>query len=157
MESEKAQEEPDIRGEPGIRGRRWYPTDKQRATAKMLFGLGATMGQVAQYLGVGKGSVQRHLEEEFRWGYELANLRLYGALWDKAVNKKDTACLIFLAKNRLGMMDRPSLFGGVPVGQDPPAREELCIEVRYRYSTEPGALAPPPPERLALAAPASGK
>ena len=148
--SEEAPQQAPKRG----RGRpAWEPSEKERAVAMALFGLGATYAQVARHLKIGLSTAQAHLSAEFQEGYDLANLKLYGALWEKAVVKRDTACLIFLAKNRLGMMDRPSLFPGGGSLDLPPAREELCIEVRYRYSNENGALPPPSPERLRSARP----
>lgn len=122
------------------------PTEAQRKTALMLFGLGATQRQVAKHLGVSKGTIERHFQEEFEEGWELANLQLYGALWKKAVKGNDTACLIFLAKNRLGMTDRRDVTSGdAPL---PPARTELCLRVEYVFPQAAGAFAPPPADRL---------
>lgn len=132
-------------------GYAWEPTKEQRETAKFLFGCGATQQQVALHLGVSIDSCRTHLRSEFEWGTELANLALHGKLYEKAM-KGDTACLIFLAKNRLGMTDKPWWMhpGANPHPNDIPkeGREELCVTVTYRRSNEPQALAPPPPDRL---------
>jgi hypothetical protein len=136
---------PNHRPGPG-RGKSWQPTDAQRQTAITLFGLGATYGQVAKQLGIAKSTAQQHLKEEFETGWDMANLRLYGALFEKAVVKKDTACLIFLAKNRLGMSDRHDLKSGdQPL---PPAREELCLRVVYVFPNDPRANPGPPAHLL---------
>ena len=143
-------------GENNGGGRKpWVPTEAQRQTAITLFGLGATQEQVGKQLGVSKRTVQVHLDEEFQTGWEMANLRLYGALFEKAVVKKDTACLIFLAKNRLGMSDRQEI---QHEGNFPPVREELCLRVVYVFPQDQRADPGPPvhllpaPETIEVAA-----
>lgn len=144
MSKPAAKEEPD---EAPRRGGRqpWEPTKEQRNTAIYLFGLGATQTQVAKQLGVVRSTVQRHLAEEFETGWELANLQLYGRLWKKAVKEGNVPCLIFLAKNRLGMSDRQEMnHQGLP----PPVRQELCLRVEYVDSSHPRAFPLPDPKRL---------
>lgn len=139
------------------RGRKaWEPTPEQREASKFLYAAGATDRQVAYHLGVGEPTIRKHLAREAEFGRELADLGLVGKLYRKAMGSGieatdgDTACLIFLAKARLGMYDRPPMFGAAPHPNDlqPTRHEELCVQVTYRYSHDAQALAPPPAERL---------
>jgi DNA-binding CsgD family transcriptional regulator len=122
------------------------PTDKQRQTALMLFGLGATQQQVADQLGIDKKTLAKHYREEFESGWERANLQLYGKLWQKGVVDGNPACLIFLAKNRLGMSDRQDLNHSGEAG--PPLRAELNLRVVYVLPSDARALPPPPAHLL---------
>lgn len=126
------------------RGNVWEPTPEQRWVALSLFGLGATQEQVGRQLGISKDTVQARLGEEFRTGYEWANLRLYQALFKNAIDG-NVAAQIFLAKNRLGMSDRQEIQHS---GDTPPIRAELSLHVTYIAPSDPRALAPPPADRL---------
>lgn len=140
MGREKNKDRPDGRG----KGAKEF-TLEERARALVLFGYGATKDQVAMELGVSRSTVERHLDREFKEGYALANLKLYGKLWERAM-EGDTAVLIFLAKNRLGMgNDGPRDDGPPP---DMPQNEELNLAVEYRFPTDANALPPPSPDRL---------
>lgn len=139
---------------PG-RGNVWKPTDEQRLTAKFLSAGGATQKQIGDYLGIDKDTVALRLRAEWDYGQELKDLALVGKLYRKAMGSGihsadgDTACLIFLAKTRLGMWDRPPALPSFhPNDFQPQVREELSVSVTYRYSTDPEALAPPPADRL---------
>ncbi len=132
----------------------FHPTEHQRQTAFMLFGLGATDKQVGRHLGISHSTVALAFAEEREFGWDMANLKLYGKLWEKAVVKGDIAALIFLAKNRLGMRDR---FEQHSTGDAPPIRAELGLRVEYRYPDSPRARAPPPAERLPQLAPPEKK
>jgi hypothetical protein len=141
------------RAGPGRGVDKWTPTKKQRETAKVMFACGATQDQVGLQLGVSRDRIARHLATEFEHGRELAKLNLGGKLYRKAMGNGDTACLIFLAKNWLGMTDKPwwMMPGALPPHpNDTPheGREELCVSVSYRWSSDPQALPPPPPDRL---------
>jgi hypothetical protein len=138
------------------RGNVWKPTPEQREAAKFLYAAGATDSQVAYHLGVARPTVRERLAKEAKFGRELADLGLVGKLYRKAMGSGvestdgDTACLIFMAKTRLGMWDRPPMFGAPPHPNDnlPTKREELCIRVSYRWTNDPQALPPPSPDRL---------
>lgn len=137
------------------RGNRWEPTDEQREAAKFLMAAGATADQVALHLGVHLSTVNERLKEELKWGRSVADLGLIGKLYRKAMGSGihstdgDTACLIYLAKVRLGLYDRPPMFA-TPHPNDslPSRREELCVQVNFRYSSDPQSLRPPPADRL---------
>jgi hypothetical protein len=154
--TEKAQKK--HRGGSG-RGNLWKPTDEQRESAKFLTAAGATPAQVALHLGVARDTVEKHLGDELKYGRELADLGLVGKLYRKAMGSGidkadgDTACLIYLAKVRLQMWDRPPTFphlhpNDIPSTPKEGALPEVHVMVRYRYPSDAGALAPPPLDRL---------
>jgi hypothetical protein len=132
---------------------RYEPTDLDRAKARLLYSRMASDALVARRLGLDRGTVAKAFRAEKIIGIEESNDKLYGALWNKAVVKKDTACLIFLAKNRLGMSDRQDVKN---TGDSPAPRMEFCIKVQYMAASDPGALPPPPAERLLPSPPQSG-
>lgn len=121
------------------------PTDKQRQTVLLLAGFGATTRQIGRQMGLSKDTIEKHYRDELEEAWGLADLQLYGALWKKAVVDRNPACLIFLAKNRLGMSDQQTIDHK---GELPPARAELCLRVTYVMPTSPRALAPPPAHLL---------
>lgn len=140
----KASEKPKRSGNNGGGRREWEPTDKQRKAALVLVAQGATIKQVAANLGVSKSSVEKHLSEELKEGWEFGNLEIYGMLW-KAAKRGNVAAIIFLAKNRLGMTDRQDVNHS---GSGPAIRGEIALRVEYVFSNHPQALPPPSPERM---------
>jgi hypothetical protein len=119
----------ETRHKPGPgRGHKWEPTKVERFKACIAFGSGATQATVAQMLGVSKDAVQKRLDKEFRFGREISNEVLRQRLWRKAIKEGDTAALIFLAKNQLGMTDRREVNN---TGDIPPPREEFNLRVVY--------------------------
>jgi hypothetical protein len=129
----------------------WEPTQEQRNAARIHYGLMASDELVGRRLGVSAWQVRKHLKAEKAEGVEDANNTLYGAIWGEAIIKKNTACLIFLSKNRLGMSDRQETRHS---GDMPVARADLNLKITYVYPTDPRAFPPPPPERLKLPGPA---
>lgn len=127
------------------RGNRWEPTPRERLEAAIGFASGCSQELVARYLGVSKDAVQNNLQEEFEFASNMRNLALTQKLFGKAM-AGDTACLIFLAKNWLGMTDRlDNTSGGQPL---PTPREELSVRVVYVLPQDPRANAGPPPHLL---------
>jgi hypothetical protein len=136
----------------------WEPTAEQKESARFLAATGATHRQIALYLGIGVSTVDTRLKDETEIGREMADLALVGKLYRKAMGSGlhstdgDTACLIYLAKARLGMYDRPPVFGNVHPNDIPntpqAASAEVHVSVRYRYPADPGSLPPPPRDRL---------
>jgi len=131
---------------PRGRGKTWEPTARQRLEAAIGFASGCSHQTMALYFGVAKITVQKRFAEEFRMATEMSQLALRQRLWFKAMVEGDTACLIFLAKNMLGMRDRHDLTSdNLPL---PPGREELCVRVVYVNPSDPRANAGAPPHLL---------
>ena len=126
------------------RGNKWEPTDRERLEAAIAFASGHSQQAVAAYFGVGTGTVVRHFAEEFKLAGEMSKLALRQRLWHKAMVEGDTAALIFLSKNMLGMSDRRDVNH---TGELPVQREELCLRVVYEAPTDPRAN-PGPPQHL---------
>jgi hypothetical protein len=142
---------------PG-RGNVWNPSEEQRQRVRWLAAAGATEVQVAQIIGVNVKTLKARCPEELANGPELANLQLMGKLYSKAMGSGveakdgDTACLIYLAKVRMHLYDRPPAFAPVHPNDIPSTptmtREVISAEVTYRWTNDPAALGPPPADRL---------
>jgi hypothetical protein len=142
------------RGNPG---QKWQPTDEEREICKYLAGAGASLAEIALHLGRRRANVEERLADEIAFGEHIANLGLKAKLIKKAMGSGinsmdgDTAALIYALKVRLGLWDRPPAFSPHP--NDIPAsggnaREEVSVQVTYRYSRDSQALPPPPADRL---------
>lgn len=126
-------------------GNAWEPTPRERLEAAIAFASGCTQALVARYLGVSESVVCRTLKEEYEFASHMRNMALQSKLFRKAM-EGDTACLIFLAKNWLGMSDRvDTTSGGQPL--PPPRAEELSLRVIYVVGGDPRAN-PGPPQHL---------
>lgn len=138
---------PPARAKPGPKS--WEPTWRERLEAAIAFGSGATQETLAVYFGRPATTIRRHFKEEFEMAGEFSKLALRQRLWHKAMVEGDTAALIFLSKNMLGMSDRRDVNH---TGEIPVAREELSIRVEYVFPSDPRAN-PGPPVHLLEARP----
>lgn len=68
-------------------------------------GHGVTIPVIAKMLGLTEAKLKQYYGRELEKGRSEGDGKIYNALFDEAVNKRNTSCLIFLGKVRLGMSE----------------------------------------------------
>ena len=85
--------------------KKFVPTDQQRELVLGLRAIGATHERIGEVLGVSHDTVIRHFSRELEIGFDQIRAKIASTLIQKALDG-DTACLIFLAKTRLGWSEK---------------------------------------------------
>lgn len=67
--------------------------------------IGITQPEIAKNLGLTVEKMKNLYGKEWQAGRGEGNQALHNALFDEAVNKRNTQCLIFLGKVRLGLSE----------------------------------------------------
>lgn len=125
-----------------------WPTQAHRIQAAVAYAMSATDEIVATLLGKSKETIQRHFVEEKAVAKQLLKMKLAGRLYSRAIVDGDTASLIFLAKNELGMTDRRDLTSGGEIMNQPTNGQPVLVRVEYVVTSDPRALAAPPAHLL---------
>ena len=81
-------------------GKRYEPTEQARHMVKKMATFGFTLKQIADVIGVGVSSLQKHFKRELETGHVEANFMVANRLFEMALNGDTTAC-IFWCKTRL--------------------------------------------------------
>ena len=81
-------------------GKRYEPTEQARHMVKKMAAFGFTLKQIADVIGVGVSSLQKHFKGELESGHVEANFMVANRLFEMAINGDTTAC-IFWCKTRL--------------------------------------------------------
>ena len=71
--------------------------------------IGVTQPVIAKMLGMTVEKMKKMYAEELEAGRSEGDGKLYNALFDEAVNQRNTQCLIFLGKVRLGLSETNKL------------------------------------------------
>ncbi len=112
------------------------PTDKNRGIVEAMSSYGITQEVIAKRIDIGVTSLNKYYREELDRGDGMAQAKIGEALYEKAVISKDTACLIFLAKTRLGLKEVSRVEATGPDGKP------TAMKVTYRKwtpeDTKPG-------------------
>ncbi len=85
-------------------GKQYEPTEQARHMVKKMTAFGIPMKNVADVIGVGVSSLQKHFKDELATGHTEANFMVANTLFQMAINGNVTAC-IFWMKTRLGWKD----------------------------------------------------
>jgi len=85
-------------------GKQYEPTEQARHMVKKMTAFGIPMKNVADIIGVGVSSLQKHFKAELETGHTEANFLVANTLFQMAMNGNTTAC-IFWMKTRLGWKD----------------------------------------------------
>ena len=81
------------------------PTDEGRRQVEAMAGYGVRQEVIAKVMVCGIKTLHKYYRRELDSGDGRAQAKIGQALYDKAVNDKDTASLIFLAKTRLKLRE----------------------------------------------------
>ena len=76
------------------------PTPTTRARVEALVSFGTTFEQIAQILDISTDTLTRHYRKQLDLGQSLANERVAGALFSKAVHDGDVTAQTFWLKTR---------------------------------------------------------
>ena len=85
-------------------GKQYEPTEQARHMVAKMAAFGIPMKNVADIIGVGVSSLQKHFKAELETGHTEANFMVANTLFQMAMNGNVTAC-IFWVKTRLGWKD----------------------------------------------------
>lgn len=85
--------------------KKFVPTDQHRELVLGLRAIGATHERIGEVLGVSHDTITRHFSRELEIGFDQIKSQIASTLIRKALDG-DTACLIFLAKTRLGWSEK---------------------------------------------------
>ncbi len=105
------------------------PTDKNRGIVEAMSSYGITQEVIAKRIDIGLTSLNKYYRFELDTGDGMAQSKIGEALYEKAVISKDTACLIFLAKTRIGLREVSRVESVGPNG------EPIAMSVTYRKWT----------------------
>ena len=94
-----------------------------------MSGYGIKQEVIACVIGVSEPTLRKYYREELDRGDGMAQAKIGEALYEKAVISKDTSCLIFLAKTRIGLREVSRVESVGPNG------EPIAMSVTYRKWT----------------------
>lgn len=80
-------------------------SEEKSRLVRVMAQYGAPQEDIAHELGISVETVLKYYDTEYKTGKAHADVVIRQTLFDKAVNQRDTACLIFLCKTRLGMRE----------------------------------------------------
>lgn len=100
------------------------PTDETRTLVRELVIAGCPQDHVATRLGITKPTLHKHYRPELDEGLWEANRTVATALYNKATNERDTACMIFWLKAKAGWREVPK-----PEESDAPTPVKVEIKV----------------------------
>lgn len=86
-------------------GKRYIPNEQARFMVKKLAAFGIPLKNIADVVGVGQSSLQKHFKNELETGHTEANFLVANTLFQIAMNGNVTACIFWL-KTRLGWKDQ---------------------------------------------------
>lgn len=130
----------------GGRRERFNPSALVRIQAAMAWAAGATDAMVGAMLGIDRSTATERLALEKAEAVQFRNMALSNVMVRKAM-QGDTAMLIFLAKNWLGMKDRvDNTSGDQPLPL--PDAAQRSLNVVYVFPSDPRANPGPPPELM---------
>jgi hypothetical protein len=121
--------------------KKYEPTSEQRKLVEKLAGLNCTQAEIIDCVPWGNDreidlkTLRKHFRHELDRGHSLVNMRLRGKLYEEAM-AGNTACLIFLAKSRLGMKETTVV---EQTGKDgaPLPQQQVCVYLPAKGSMEP--------------------
>lgn len=90
-------------------GKKYEPTEQARHMVAKMIAFGIPMKNVADVIGVGVSSLQKHFKKELESGHTEANFMVANTLFQMAMNGNTTAC-IFWMKTRLGWKDEREFY-----------------------------------------------
>lgn len=90
----------------GKRGpKKHEPTSEQRTIVQMGAALGLPQVEIAREIGISDESLRKYYRDELDQGMFKANMKVGGALFNKAIGG-DTTAMIFWAKTRMGWSEK---------------------------------------------------
>lgn len=80
-------------------------SEEKARLVRVMAQYGAPQEDIAHEIGISVDTLAKYYAQEYAAGKAHADVIIRQTLFDKAVKQKDTACLIFLCKTRLGMRE----------------------------------------------------
>ena len=80
-------------------------SEEKARLVRVMAQYGAPQEDIAHEVGISVDTLTKYYAQEYASGKAHADVVIRQTIFEKAVKQKDTACLIFLCKTRLGMRE----------------------------------------------------
>ncbi len=96
---------------PGAGRPRYQPSDKERATVKVMAGVGVKQADICAVLGISPHTLRRRFKAELATAEIEANAAVSQSLFSMATKGRSVAAAIWWEKTRQGRSDRLQISG----------------------------------------------